>query len=110
MFTDTDCKTGARECTSLERWPVNPWIQFNTSLLCCKNVRKLFCVFDVSVIVSILGWTEQKEQPSGSGEARPLNPYTVSDQEKQEKQQQKTQQSQIQQLQTQVYIGNLNGS
>lgn len=79
---------------------------YNLTHLCyaVRMSEKLFSVFDVLVIVSILGWTEQKEQPSGSGEARPLNPYTVSDQEKQEEQQQKTQQSQIQQLQTQVYI------
>ena len=68
-----------------------------------RITEKLFNVFDVLLIVWILGWTEQKEQSSGSGEAILLNHYTVSDQEKR-KEQQKTQQSQMQQSQAQVYI------
>ena len=66
-----------------------------------RITEKLFNVFDVLLIVWILGWTEKKEQSSGSGEAILLNHYTVSGQEKQE--QQKTQQSQMQQSQAQVY-------
>lgn len=68
-----------------------------------RITEKLFNVFDVLLIVWILGWTEQKEQSSGSGEAILLNHYTVPDQEKR-KEQQKTQQSQMQQSQAQVYI------
>ena len=66
-----------------------------------RITEKLFNVFDVLLIVWILGWTEKKEQSSESGEAILLNHYTVSGQEKQE--QQKTQQSQMQQSQAQVY-------
>lgn len=66
-----------------------------------RITEKLFNVFDVLLIVWILGWTEKKEQSSGSGEAILLSHYTVSGQEKQE--QQKTQQSQMQQSQAQVY-------